>query len=266
MDEYYSIGELSKKTGLSVHTIRYYDSIGLLKPDYLDENTGYRYYKVSSFWRAEVISLFKSLDISLEELKEILQNRDNQKVKGILKDKKREIRMMISQYRQMEKDIIWFGQMLLEMEQKDIPQVCVRQMPLRTVIYKENQRDEKEYHMTLQKISVNELQHHATIKRKYGYVLNNQIIQNNVFSRKGEYLNLFSNQYPYTDPRYIYEIPAGKYVCQRVKIQNGFVDMAAIREYLKEHSYIPQIVVAEEIGLPLFDFQNFECEIEILVR
>ena len=32
-DQYYSIGVFSKKTGVSVRTLHYYDEIGLLKPE-----------------------------------------------------------------------------------------------------------------------------------------------------------------------------------------------------------------------------------------
>lgn len=43
MLDQYTIGELSKKTGLSIHTIRYYDNIDLLKPGSVDEKTVYIY-------------------------------------------------------------------------------------------------------------------------------------------------------------------------------------------------------------------------------
>ena len=37
------IGEMAKKTGVTVRTLQYYDSIGLLKPAEVSES-GYRYY------------------------------------------------------------------------------------------------------------------------------------------------------------------------------------------------------------------------------
>lgn len=39
----YSIGQLSKKTNISIRTLRYYDEIGLLKPAKVADS-GYRYY------------------------------------------------------------------------------------------------------------------------------------------------------------------------------------------------------------------------------
>ena len=42
MDKYFSIGEVSKITGLSIDRLRNYDKIGLLKPSYIDPKSGYR--------------------------------------------------------------------------------------------------------------------------------------------------------------------------------------------------------------------------------
>ena len=43
----YKIGEISKLCNLPVKTLRYYDSVGLLAPDYVDRFTGYRYYSAN---------------------------------------------------------------------------------------------------------------------------------------------------------------------------------------------------------------------------
>lgn len=41
------IGEFSKMAKTTISNIRYYDKIGLLRPEYIDESTGYRYYNES---------------------------------------------------------------------------------------------------------------------------------------------------------------------------------------------------------------------------
>ena len=43
----YMIGEIAKITGLSAHTLRYYEKHNLIMPSYVDEETNYRYYSVS---------------------------------------------------------------------------------------------------------------------------------------------------------------------------------------------------------------------------
>lgn len=39
-----SIGEFAKENGINPKTLRWYDQIDLLKPEYVDEQSGYRFY------------------------------------------------------------------------------------------------------------------------------------------------------------------------------------------------------------------------------
>ena len=41
-----SIGALSKQTGVHIKSLRYYDSLGILRPAYVDPCSGYRYYSL----------------------------------------------------------------------------------------------------------------------------------------------------------------------------------------------------------------------------
>lgn len=43
-DKKFSIGEFSKKTGISIPTLHYYDEIGLLQPE-KNPSSGHRIYK-----------------------------------------------------------------------------------------------------------------------------------------------------------------------------------------------------------------------------
>ena len=42
--ELFTIGEFSAMTGVGIHSLRYYDEIGALKPEYVDPVSNYRYY------------------------------------------------------------------------------------------------------------------------------------------------------------------------------------------------------------------------------
>ena len=43
-NELLSIGEAAKLKQVSVKSLRYYETIGILKPAYVDPSSGYRYY------------------------------------------------------------------------------------------------------------------------------------------------------------------------------------------------------------------------------
>lgn len=65
------VNEVSKLTGVSIRTLQYYDSIGLLKPSEYTES-GYRLYDDTALERLQQILLFKELEFSLKEIKEII--------------------------------------------------------------------------------------------------------------------------------------------------------------------------------------------------
>ncbi|MBQ3421288.1 MAG: MerR family transcriptional regulator, partial [Romboutsia sp.] len=74
MKKYFSIGEMSKLYNISIETLRHYDRIGILKPEYINEKTGYRYYSTKNFIALDLIKNFKAIGLSLEEIKEIKED------------------------------------------------------------------------------------------------------------------------------------------------------------------------------------------------
>src|SRR5574344_696587 len=70
----FKIGEFSKLNRITVKTLRHYEEIGLLKPNEVDEWTGYRYYDVSQFQNLSTILYLKKLRFSLEEIKTMFED------------------------------------------------------------------------------------------------------------------------------------------------------------------------------------------------
>lgn len=70
----YAIGVFSKLVQVPVKTLRYYHEIGLFIPSTVDEKTGYRYYDFDKFTEIEKIKFLKSLNMTLDEIKDITQN------------------------------------------------------------------------------------------------------------------------------------------------------------------------------------------------
>lgn len=61
-----SIGELSKITGVHIKALRYYDSLGILKPAYVNPDSGYRYYSFCQKAVVDAIRFCVDLDIPLK--------------------------------------------------------------------------------------------------------------------------------------------------------------------------------------------------------
>jgi len=66
------IGELAKICGVNIQTLRYYDKIGLLCADMIDDSTGYRYYQPEKIQVFGTITALKQLGFSLDEIRRFL--------------------------------------------------------------------------------------------------------------------------------------------------------------------------------------------------
>ncbi len=67
----YTIKQLSNLAGVTTRTLRYYDSIGLLRPTTYGEN-GYRQYDDATVLRLQQILFYRELDFSLDDIQELL--------------------------------------------------------------------------------------------------------------------------------------------------------------------------------------------------
>jgi len=68
-----TVKEISKITGISARTIHYYDEIGLFTPTGKTE-AGYRLYDDKALENLQQILFFREFDISLKEIKSIMEN------------------------------------------------------------------------------------------------------------------------------------------------------------------------------------------------
>ena len=69
----YSIQALSRLSGVTTRTLRWYDEIGLLKPSRVAES-GYRYYSGAEVDRLQDILYYRALGVELAQIKECLDN------------------------------------------------------------------------------------------------------------------------------------------------------------------------------------------------
>lgn len=69
-----SIGEFSKICMVSIKTLRHYDKIGLMKPNAVNQETGYRYYSESQLAEMLLIQRLKRYGFPLAEISIMLRN------------------------------------------------------------------------------------------------------------------------------------------------------------------------------------------------
>jgi MerR family transcriptional regulator, thiopeptide resistance regulator len=81
-DRMFTVKQLSKMAGVTPRTLHYYDEIGLLEPSRIGDN-GYRYYGEEATLHLQQILFYRELDMSLEDIKQILGRHDFDVVKAL---------------------------------------------------------------------------------------------------------------------------------------------------------------------------------------
>lgn len=99
-DSLFSIGDVAKMFHLSVGSMRHYETLGILIPEYVDPQTNYRYYSPRQFEILNTVRYLRALDMPLPQIADFLKDRDidviedkllNQKQQVIQKKKELEI-------------------------------------------------------------------------------------------------------------------------------------------------------------------------------
>lgn len=73
-DSVLKIGELAERTGLSAHTLRFYEKHGLIKASDRSE-AGYRYYNEADIRRTQFVKAARNIGFSLEDIAQLLSIR-----------------------------------------------------------------------------------------------------------------------------------------------------------------------------------------------
>ena len=97
MNDFFTIGEISKLFDINKKTLRYYDEIDLFKPSFVNKNNKYRYYTLDQFQYLETIKYLKELGLSLDKIKYNLNNVNAEDVIHSLEEQNNIINQKISE-------------------------------------------------------------------------------------------------------------------------------------------------------------------------
>lgn len=105
MKDLFTIGEMHKLFAVPVRTLRFYDEIGLLRPERVDPRTGYRYYSAGQFERLNTIKYLRALGVSLERIRGFFENRDTDVVERLLQEQLADTRRRLDELQRIERRI-----------------------------------------------------------------------------------------------------------------------------------------------------------------
>jgi DNA-binding transcriptional MerR regulator len=126
------IGTFARIGRVSVKTLRHYDAIGLLKPDAVDESSGYRYYRPRQLRRLHRILDLKSMGFSLDVVRELVdEDLGDPTVRENLLARREELARTISLQQEQLRDVearlkaIERGRARRRPEMPEVPEVLV---------------------------------------------------------------------------------------------------------------------------------------------
>ena len=87
-EKLFQIGEVAKLFQISIQTLRHYEKLGLLNPEYIDQQTHYRYYTIQQFETLTKIRYLRAFDIPLTTIQSYFKNQDINDMESLLKKQK----------------------------------------------------------------------------------------------------------------------------------------------------------------------------------
>ena len=141
----FKIGDVARMFHLSVGTLRHYEKIGMLTPEYVDQETGYRYYSTRQFECLNTIRYLRFLDMPLEQIADFLGNRDVERIQELLQQQKETVIQKQRKLQIIERKIDNRLQQLADALSSELDVIRMTEIPPRRIAWIRNQLSPKTY-------------------------------------------------------------------------------------------------------------------------
>ncbi|MCI5493662.1 MAG: MerR family transcriptional regulator [Lachnospiraceae bacterium] len=237
--KYLTVSELARLRNTTAETLRYYDRINLLKPEYVSEETGYRYYSIRQYEKLGTILELRSLKMPLEQIVEYFHNRNLKKSAELLQEYQKKLEDDIRHYMELNEILKEKVDFIQSLDHLELNRVEVQDISDRYMISFGEQAGGREAH--------------AYAYTKLEGCLNDEVAPILASDRVGVYSDerlleksdAYIPSYPMllvkenTDNPHIQKIPGGKYACMHYA--NGTLErydssFEIIKKYLTDHN------------------------------
>jgi len=271
MEELVSIGKTAEIMGVSVQTLRYYSSIGLIVPAYVDPESNYRYYSVDQFHLIDRIKYLQKLDVSLNEIRTILEQDNIPFLLQTLKEHKEKCLGEINRLEDLVKDIDWYSSYFTYANDEQLDGRCYSLHSDKRYIFAVKcleGESRSSFHVRLHKAK-SKLKS-VPLKRQFSYILDYHEFMNG--NLKPSYLGLLLKNAPTMKEREIVsnsfgdgeiiEVPNGNYFCFKARILSNTWDTSFAKLFFAGKPQ-PSFVLANEYENSLHDYSQCIYEVQI---
>lgn len=125
----FKIGEFSRLTQVSIRMLRYYDQVGLLKPEEKDSWTGYRMYSARQIPVLNKIVYLRDSGFTLPEIAEALAQKDDATLIALLEAKYAQIEQTIEREREKLAQIAFAQRAIAGSKEELHYQITIKDIP-----------------------------------------------------------------------------------------------------------------------------------------
>ncbi|MGN0421655.1 MAG: MerR family transcriptional regulator [Lachnospiraceae bacterium] len=267
-----SISELAKLKHITTETLRHYDRIGLLKPDFVSES-GHRYYSIRRYEKLGTILELREMGMGLKEIQEYFDGRNLKKSVEILTRYQEEFERNLREKIKVNNALLHKMEYLRSIQ--DLPEmemVFEKEFPVR-------------YMVTFGKKAGNREEHAMDFTKLEDYI--HEKIPIIATDRVGIYADerllqpdddlipaipMMLVQPENAEEEYVKEIPGGKYVCMFYKggvLEKYDVSFEKITQYIRNQGYriCGNIFQIYKVDVTLTDYpEETVMELQIPVR
>lgn len=263
MKELYSIGKMSAMMGISSQVLRHYCNIGLIQPEYINPETGYRYFSFSQFHYIDRTRYLLKCGFHLSEIKEILDNNDMNLTIQRLHQKQSELREQLSRAQASLKTLEWYEDYFVSGEDTAQNGCFQRHCPprwLMAIRCGENYRF-KDFYPAFSALREQPELQNIRYRRQFVSILDaTELLAGR---RKRYYAGMFTMEKPPISSSSIIEIPEGDYWCFRGPILSDHWKPYLLQSLVRQHG-MPRLLLTMEYENSLISFKECPHEVQVL--
>jgi DNA-binding transcriptional MerR regulator len=130
-DRYLSVGRFAQAAGLSRKALRLYDQLEILLPDYVDPESGYRYYSPAQLGKARFIRLLRAMEMPLSDVRRVLAATSSDEATQLVIESRKGFETKVEQVRRASHRVLAY----LRMEDESMPvDISVETYPVRQAV------------------------------------------------------------------------------------------------------------------------------------
>lgn len=214
MATYFSIGEIAKMFNISTQTLRLYNRIDLLKPAYINMDSGYRYYSIEQFVKLDCIKMCKTMGLSLEEIKELIVNDSSiDSMLEITRHQKKVLEAKILELENMKSHLNNFESRINEAIKTEFNNIVLVDNEERYVIkYNYLSKTSEELEVNLRKVILDAEEKFGILNSDIGFTISYEdIVKNNKVIFKDLAIHIYGSKENIVSDNIVI-LPKGKYI------------------------------------------------------